>query len=517
MKSIRLKVKKIDILIWESLSVLINEKTAFILWLTAFDQVNLIFKNWDKKEKVVANINLTENVIDEWQIGIPKDFDEKYWIGKWDIVKISVIEHNPLSLQAIKRKLLWKKLTAWEIKALMRDMTDGKISDILATYYAACSYCRPSDDRELYLTAKYSAQMWDMIKFKNDTAVKYCIWWVPWNETTMIIVPILWSLWVYSPKTFSKSITSPAATWEAVEVLMDTKFSVPEMKRLVNKYWSCLALWKELKLAPANDKIIQVSYPLYMEAYAKVAVSIMAKIYAWCTKYCLIDIPVWKHGKIHHLKSAKKVWSHFEYIWKHLGMKMTVVFSNADAPVWRWIWAVFQCREALRILQNKEIYSEDIREKSLMLSAKLIELVWLAKWKKAKQLAEQQLVSWAAWEYMKQLIIAQNKVHDKLPDFKSVSYLWVVDSEDIPMAQYKASFISDWSWVVKNIDVENLKSFCRVLWAPFDKQAWFYLTKQVWEYVKKGDVLCEFYSNDKDSINRVIKLLWEKFLYEISK
>jgi hypothetical protein len=31
MKSLRLKVKKIDILIGESLSVLLNEKTAFLL------------------------------------------------------------------------------------------------------------------------------------------------------------------------------------------------------------------------------------------------------------------------------------------------------------------------------------------------------------------------------------------------------------------------------------------------------------------------------------------------------
>ena len=513
MKSLRLKVKRMDILIWENLSVLINEKTAFILWLTAFDQVDLTFQSNGKKEKVIANINLTENVIDEWEIWIPKDFDEKYGIKKWDIVKISVIDHNPLSLQAIKRKLLWKKLTAWEIKALMRDMTDGKISDILATYYAACSYCRPIDDRELYLTAKYSAEMGDMIKFKKDTAVKYCIWWIPWNETTMIIVPILWSLWIYSPKTFSKSITSPAATGESVEVLMDTEFSVKEMKKLVNKYWSCLALWKALKLAPANDKIIKVSYPIYMEAYTKVAVSIMAKIYAWWAKYCLIDIPVWKQGKIHHLSSAKRVKSHFEYIWKHLGMEMSVVFSNADAPVWKWIGAVFQCREALRILQNKDNYSKDIREKSIVLAAKLIELVGLAKWKKARQLAEQQLVSWAAREYMKNLIVAQNSIHDKKPNYQTVSYLWVIDSEDIPMAQHKASFISDWTGVVKSIDVENLKSFCRTLWAPFDKQAWFYLVRQVWDKVKKWDVLCEFYSNDRDCLDKVIKLLWKKTLY----
>ena len=458
---------------------------------------------------------MTENIIDEWEVWIPKDFDDKYWIQKWDVVKISVIEQNPLSLQAIKKKLLWKRLTAHEIQALMRDMTDGKISDILATYYASCSYCRPSDDRELYLTAKYSAEMGDKIKFKKDTAVKYCIWWIPGNETTMIIVPILGSLWIFSPKTFSRSITSPAATWETVEVLMDTEFSVPEMKKLVNKYWSCLARWKALKFAPANDKIIKVSYPIYMEAYAMVAVSIMAKIYAWWAKYCLIDIPVWKHGKIHHLKSAKMVKSHFEYIWKHLWMKIAVVFSDADAPVWKWIWAVFQCREALRILQNKEIYSKDIREKSIILSAKLIELVWLAKWKKAKQLAEQQLLSWKAWEYMKQLIVAQNQVHGKQPDLKSISYLWVLDSEEIPMAQYKASYMSDYSWVVKSIDVDHLKSFCRILWAPFDKQAGFYLVKQVWDEVKKWETLCEFYANDRENINKVIKLLETKILYEI--
>jgi thymidine phosphorylase len=65
-----------------------------------------------------------------------------------------------------------------------------------------------------------------------------------------------------------------------VEVLMDTEFSVDEMQKLVKKTGSCLALGKHLKFAPANDKIIRVSYPLETEAYGKVAVSIMAKIYA---------------------------------------------------------------------------------------------------------------------------------------------------------------------------------------------------------------------------------------------
>ncbi len=515
MKYERLRVKKIDMTVWEKMKILLNEKTAFRLWIMAWNSVELSYKKDDKREKVIVMVNLTKIIVFDWEIWITRDFGKEYWIKWRDVVKIRVIEKDPISLNAIKHKLLWKRLSEQEIKELMRDLTDGKMSDLLTAYYTACSFCRPADDRELYLTAKYSAEMWDMIRFRKSTAVKYCIGWVPGNETTMIIIPILWSLWIDCPKTFSRAITSPAATWECVEILMDTEFSVPEMKKLVRKTWSCLARWRCLKLAPANDKIINVSYPLYMEAYWKVAVSIMAKIYAWWAKYCLIDIPYWKSGKITHLKNAKKVWWHFDYIGRHLWMKMWIVYSNADAPVWKWIWAVFQCREALRVLQNKDNYSKDIRDKAIKLSAKLIELVWLAKWPRAKKVAEKQLVSGAAWEYMKKLIVAQNSVHKKEPDLKNISYLWILDSEEIPMANFKATYMSDFSGIVKSIDVENLKSFCRHLGAPFDKQAWFYLLKQVGDKVKKWEALCEFYSNDKESLSHVIKMLGEKTLYEI--
>jgi putative thymidine phosphorylase len=459
---------------------------------------------------------LTNNLVDLGEVWITHDIFDKYEIKRWDTVFISTLEKNPLSLQAIKKKLLGKKLNEDEIKSLMRDMTDGKISDLLVAYYAACSFAYPSDEEELYLTAKYSAEMWDMIKFEHDTAVKYCIGGVPWNETTMLIVPILGSLWISSPKTFSKAITSPAATGECVEVLMDTEFSVKEMKDLVNKTGSCLANGKSLKFAPANDKIIKVSYPLYMEAYAKVAVSIMAKIYAGWTKYCLIDLPVGKNWKISDKKTAKRIAWHFEYIWKKLGMKVKVDITNADNPVGKWIGAVLQTREALRILQNKKTFSKDIKKKAISLSAQLIELVWLARWDNAIQLAKKQLESWDAWEYMQKLIESQNKIHDVKPDYKNISYLWSLDSEELPLAKFSDKLIAKKSGKIKSMDVELLKKICRIFGAPLDKQSWFYLNKQVWEAVKKWEVLCQLYANDKNDLKRGMEILGEKELCFIS-
>ena len=512
-KTFSLKAQQINIKTGNGFQVWLNESEAFKFGITAVDDVILSYEKNAKHKNIVVNVDLTNDFLDSWEIWITQDIFEKHDIKTWDIVSISTINKNPLSLEAIKKKLFWKKLNKNEIKALMRDMTDGKISDLLVAYYAACSFAYPSNKDELFWTAKYSAEMWDMIKFKYDTAVKYSIGGVPGNETTMIIVPILGSLGISSPKTFSRAITSPAATGECVEVLMDTEFSVREMKKLVTKNLSCLANGESLKFAPANDKIIKVSYPLYMEAYSKVAISIMAKIYAWGTKYCLIDLPVGKNGKIKDKKTANRIAGHFKYIWEKLGMKVFVEMSNADHPVGRGIWAVLQTREALRILQNKDVFSKDIKEKSLKLSADLIELVGLAKWKKAIDLAEKQLKSGAAWEYMKKIIKAQNLVHNKKPDYKTISYLWIIDSEDLPLAKFSEKIIAKKSGKIKSINVKLLKDLTRLFWAPFDKQAWIYFNKLHWESVKKWDILCELYSNNQEDLERWLEVLKKEKLF----
>jgi thymidine phosphorylase len=58
---------------------------------------------------------------------------------------------------------------------------------------------------------------------------------VPGNETTMIVIPILASLGITAPKSFSKAITSPAATGECVNVLMDIEFDKQEVIRITDK------------------------------------------------------------------------------------------------------------------------------------------------------------------------------------------------------------------------------------------------------------------------------------------
>jgi thymidine phosphorylase len=51
----------------------------------------------------------------------------------------------------------------------------------------------------------------------------------------MIMIPLLTSLGIKMPKTFSKAITTPAATGECVSVLMDISFSKKEIEGKVQQ------------------------------------------------------------------------------------------------------------------------------------------------------------------------------------------------------------------------------------------------------------------------------------------
>ena len=258
------KIKKLNISNWEGIVAMLNTQEATAYGISPQDKISLI----RNKEEYVVDVAFS----DELEPGIiwaTQELLDNYPIMEGDNVLVSFMRTNPLSLVAIRKKLLWEKLTTEEIDAIIEDMQNNKLSDLILAYYTATSFFYKSDPEELAYTTKATAYTGDMYRFPGIVASKYCIWGVSGNETTMIIVPLLASLGITIPKTFSKSITSPAATGECVEVLMKSELKKSEIIRLVDKHKCCLAWNGNLNLAPANDRIIKVSAPLGMEPYAR--------------------------------------------------------------------------------------------------------------------------------------------------------------------------------------------------------------------------------------------------------
>ncbi len=494
------KTKLIDLYDGEELAVLLNEEQAWEYGIGVMDKVTLSYE-W---KEIVLDVDLTHKYVDHDEVWITKDVREKYWIKAGERVSVCYTSTSTKAMDALKKAIKWWKLTYDETYSVMKDISENRFTDTLITYYSSLWFFKKATDKELFEMAKAMAETGEMLHFDGVVADKHCMWWVPGNETTMIMIPLLSSLGIKMPKTFSKSITTPAATWECVNVLMNISFSKKQIEDLVKKNNCCLVRWGWLDLAPADEKLIKVAYPLSMQSYSRTVVSIMAKKYAMGVNHSLIDIPVWPTAKVPDKKTARRLKKRYEYVGKKLGMKVCVEITDAKEPIWAGVGPNLQVREVLRVLQQHELRPLDLQNKALHLCAKVIELVGMAKWKQAYEMAYQQLKSGKAWSKMQEIIKAQ---WWKNPNIKS---------EDLKLAKFKKEVKAEKDWTVKVIDLKLVNLVTRTLGSPLDEEAGLYLTNKLWDKVKKNEIVYVMYANDESKIKMALELLKGKKMYEIS-
>ena len=451
----------------ERMIVFLNPKQALAYGITVHDKVSIIRLDW---EEIVADVSFSSKVT-IWTVAVSAELAKRYNLKSLEMVGVSLTEWASITTTAIRKKMRGKTISYEETLSIIKDISENKLDDVMMTYYVASSFFYPTTDEEMYQTAKAMAECGVMFKHPKWEIVadKHCIGWVPWNETTMIAIPILASLGVKMPKNFSKAITSPAATGECVNVLMDINFDKEWIENLIKENNCCLVWWWSLDLAPADDKLIKVQYPLSMQSRAKVVSSIMAKKYAMWVTHSLIDIPVGPTAKVTTMREALDWKQKFEYVGKKLWMKMTVQITPA-----------------------KEVPA-DLEKKAIFLAGKLIEIVGLAKGKKAETLARKQLTSWEARKMMQKIIKAQN---GRNPN---------VQSEELKPWIFTKEILAEKSGKIKKVDLHNVNHIARRLGCPAIDEAWIYISKRLWDKVKKWDVLFTMYSTAQNKIDLALE------------
>ena len=494
-KYLSLRVLPIPVKASETFTVALNEEQALGFGVIAWNKITLIKENG---EKFVTDVVVSQQV-PAWQLWVYQNVIERFPLQRWDVITVELAESSSIANEAIRKKMRWESITYDEMFAIIKDASEWKLSEIMMTYYVASSFFYPTTDEEMYQTAKAMAECGVMFKYPKWEIVadKHCIGWVPGNETTMILIPTLASLWIKMPKNFSKAITSPAATGECVNVLMDINFDKAWIEKLIKQNNCCLVWWGSLDLAPADDRLIKVQYPLAMQSRAKVVSSIMAKKYAMWVTHSVIDIPVWATAKVTTMEEALDWKQKFEYVGKKLWMKMTVQITPANEVIGNWVWAVLQVREVLRVLQQHSKRPLDLEAKAMFLAGKIIEIVGLAKGKEAEKLARRQLTTWAARKKMQEIIKAQNGNPN-------------VNSEDLKLWIFTKEVLAEADGKIRKVDLHNINQIARRLGCPAINEAWIYLSKRLWDKVKKWDVLFTMYATNENKIDLALEQNKEK-------
>ena len=466
--------------------VVLNEDDAKELGVYVSDRVEISFDGRNS----IALIDVTSSFVGEGKVGIFKEVKDLLNVKDGDEVEIKPTK-RPKSVNFIRKKIKGGILHGHEIRAIIQDVVDNNLSDIELSAFVTASYINGYNMDEIVALTNSMVETGQQIDFGDDVVDKHCIGGVAGNRTTLILVPIIAAAGFTVPKTSSRAITSPSGTADTMEVLAGVEFKIDEVQNIVNRTNACIIWGGAVNLAPADDKIIHVEYPLSIDPPGQILASVMAKKKSIGSDYVIIDIPVGEGTKMPDTEAANTLAKKFIDLGKRLDIAVECLITDGTSPIGSGIGPALEARDCLLALRNKE--PVDLINKSLDLAGVLLELSGKVNKDMGRRMAEKILVSGKAREKMMEIIEAQGGDPNITP-------------EDIKLGKKTHIVEANCKGRVRHIDNKRISQVARATGAPKDKSAGVYLHVKVGDSVKAGHPLFTLYSHSNRRLDDAIQL-----------
>lgn len=321
---------------------------------------------------IIATLYVTNNPeISPGEIGLSDSAWEKLGVHEGDKLIVTLAETLD-SFALVRAKLHGKTLSDVDYKAIMNDMVEGRYSDIqLAAFVTAFV---DLDKAETTSLTKAMSESGRQLKWPQYPIVdKHCVGGVPGNRTTMILVPILASFGLTIPKTSSRAITSPSGTADTMEVIAPVDLTIEEMRHVVEKEGGCIIWGGSVDLSPADDVLVQIERALDLDSQSQLIASVLSKKLAAGSTHVLIDIPLGPTAKVRYQNEAEVLMTLFLEVGQAIGLNIQIVETDGAQPIGRGIGPVLEARDVLSVLRNEKDAPQDLRDRSLLLTGKILE------------------------------------------------------------------------------------------------------------------------------------------------
>lgn len=466
--------------------VVINTLDAEEIGLLAGDRVQV--KN---RDTITAVLETTDAMVPKGRIGIYREAWEAMKAVPDEIVDITAAS-KPKSISIIKKKMDKQKLTSEEMHDVISDIVEDNLTDVELTAFVTGTYIHGMDADEIEWMTRAMVKTGDQIKFDTHPIMDHhSIGGVPGNKISLIIVPIVAASGLLIPKTSSRAITGAGGSADLLEILCPVSFTAEEIKNMTTRVGGCLVWGGATNIAPADDKIIKVEYPLSIDPWGQLLASVMAKKYAVGADTMILDIPMGNETKIKTIQEGRKMARDFIDLGDRLGMKIQCAITYGGSPIGRAIGGGIEVREAMSIMENFTGPKSTI-EKTLSISGMMLEAGGVAGKGEGIKMATEILKSGKALKKFKEIVEIQGG------DPK-------VTSKDVPVGDKVATVLSPQDGYVLEIYNKRLVSACRLAGAPHDKGAGIMLHKKKGEYVNKGDGLFTIYAEKEWKLDSAIK------------
>lgn len=486
--------------------VLINEEDAKELGICLIDRVEIYNSNGSSSNtSAYANTinaipNFTKIYLNKGEIGIYEEVRLVLNIEEGDVIDVS-LSSRPASLEYIRKKIDGIKLNDEEIRAIISDIVKGNLSSVELAGFVIATYVHNMDIQETISLINAMVGTGEIIDFGENVVDKHSIGGIAGNRTTMLLVPIIASANLKIPKTSSRAITSASGTADTMEVLAKVEFDTEKIKDIVKKANGCIVWGGAINLAPADDKIIKVEYPLSIDPDSQMLASVIAKKKSVNAKYLLVDIPVGRGAKITSIERGKAMSNDFINIATILGIKTWCLITDGYSPIGNGIGPALEARDVLIALDYENYKSKqefripyDLINKSLDMAANIFDMAYNKNNKKGdyRKIAEEILKS-KALRKMQEIV----ELQEGNPEIKP---------EDIEIGDKSCDINAECKGKVKFISNWKISQIARASGAPYDKKAGIYLKISIGDFVRHNDTLFTIYSSSSHKLQHAVEL-----------
>ncbi|MBI3676079.1 MAG: thymidine phosphorylase family protein [Proteobacteria bacterium] len=422
---------------------------------------------------IIATLfQVTGDLIGDCEAALSESAWERLGVEEGDAI---TVEHpDPLdSLGYVRSRIYGNTLNENALHTIVRDIVEGKYSDIhISAFVTACA-TRPLERSEELALTRAMVDVGERLSWNAPVvADKHSIGGLPGNRTTPILVSIVSALGLTIPKTSSRAITSPAGTADMMETLAPVELDLKTMRRVVEQEGGCVVWGGAIKLSPADDIIIRIERALDLDTEGQLIASVLSKKIAAGATHLVIDMPVGPTAKVRDADTAERLSAGLVAVAGAFGLKTFVVPGSGLQPIGRGMGPALEAQDVLKVLKRAPDAPADLRDRSIALSGALIELAGAAPAGRGEAAAAQVLDDGRAWAKFQRICEAQGGMREP------------------PVSQHRQPLLAERRAKVLGIDNRKLAKLAKLAGAPESKAAGLELHVGLGDSVEKGQPLC---------------------------
>lgn len=398
----------------------------------------------------------------------------------------------------IHKKRNGGELSEEEIRFFIEGYTDESIPDYQAAALCMAVYFRgmtPKETSILTLAMAESGDQIDLGGIEGFTVDKHSTGGVG-DKTSLIVVPIVASCGGKVAKMSGRGLGHTGGTVDKLESIpgFRTELNPDDFIKQVNGIGLCI-VGQTGELAPADKKLYALrDVTATVESIALIASSIMSKKLAAGSKGIVLDVKTGSGAFMKTVEESENLAKEMVAIGKSAGRSVTAVITNMDIPLGDSVGNSLEVIEAIKTLKGEG--KSDLTEVCLTLAAQMLSMVTGEDEKTCYSMAKGAIDNGLAINKLREMISAQGGNANVVDDYSLFK-----------QPKYTAEIFSECDGFIEHTDAEKIGIASVILGAgrekkgdPIDPSAGIVLKKKTGDYVKKGEPLAVFYTDDEGKI-----------------